>query len=161
MHTFRKGWKYPFVFFLFLSFIIPMSVKAEAKSSTEQRVLFLSSYGYTWESVPDQLDGITEILKDECYIEVLFMNTKTIDTATSEAQTATQLDTLLSGGESFDAVILGDDAAVDFAMSQRERYFKGTPLIFLGINSNEKAMAIGKDPLITGVLENFNYKSTL
>ncbi|MEG2643499.1 MAG: hypothetical protein RSA71_13565, partial [Eubacterium sp.] len=139
MHTFRKGWKYPFVFFLFLSFAIPISVRAEARPSTEQRVLFLSSYGYTWESIPDQLDGITAALKDECYIEVLFMNTKTIDIATSEAQTAMQLDTLLSGGESFDAVILGDDAAVDFAMSRRERYFKGTPLIFLGINSNDKA----------------------
>ncbi|MEG1433629.1 hypothetical protein, partial [Eubacterium sp.] len=97
MHTFRKGWKYPFVFFLFLSFAIPISVRAEARPSTEQRVLFLSSYGYTWESIPDQLDGITAALKDECYIEVLFMNTKTIDIATSEAQTAMQLDTLLSG----------------------------------------------------------------
>lgn len=53
----------------------------------------------------------------------------------------------------YDVVILGDDAALIFAAKYQEELFAGIPLVFEGVNDEELAGELAKDPLITGVLE--------
>ena len=41
-----------------------------------RRVLFISSYSYAWETVPEQIKGIQEALSENVDLEYKFMDTK-------------------------------------------------------------------------------------
>ena len=42
----------------------------------DKRVLFISSYSYSWETVPDQMQGLEEALTADYSIDYEFMDTK-------------------------------------------------------------------------------------
>ena len=48
------------------------------------RVLFISSYSYAWETVPEQIRGIKEALGAGVQLDYQFMDTKNVETAESE-----------------------------------------------------------------------------
>lgn len=39
------------------------------KYTTKKRVLFISSYSYAWETVPEQIAGIKEVLNEDVVID--------------------------------------------------------------------------------------------
>ncbi|MDE6675810.1 MAG: diguanylate cyclase, partial [Acetatifactor sp.] len=54
----------------------------------------------------------------------------------------------------YDVIIVGDDAALQFAMEYREELFDGIPIVFEGVNNVQLARELAEqDPLITGVVE--------
>ena len=62
--------------------------------------------------------------------------------------------------EQFDIIITSDDNALTFLMVYRKRLFPGVPVIFCGINTLER-YDLGEDSGITGVVEDFDLKSTI
>ena len=136
---------------LLLLFQAMLRVRAEEKE--DKRVLFISSYSYAWDTVQLQIEGIKAGLGDGVTLDYEFMDTKRVNDETAEKLFFEGLSYRLSKVAPYDVVILGDDAALIFAAKYQEELFAGIPLVFEGVNDEELAGELAKDPLITGVLE--------
>ena len=66
---------------LFVLLCSGISSPVHAKEKERGRVLFISSYSYAWETIPQQIEGIRRALGDEVTIDYKFMDTKNVDTA--------------------------------------------------------------------------------
>ncbi len=136
---------------LLLLFQAMLTVRAEEKE--DKRVLFISSYSYAWDTVQLQIEGIKAGLGDGVTLDYEFMDTKRVNDETAEKLFFEGLSYRLSKVAPYDVVILGVDAALIFEAKYQEELFAGIPLVFEGVNDEELAGELAKDPLITGVLE--------
>lgn len=130
-------------------------------AETEKRVLFISSYSYAWELVQLQIEGIRAGLGDDVILDYEFMDTKRVNTEESLELFYEGLAYRLSMVEPYDAVILGDDAALRFAMEHQEELFPGIPMVFEGVNDEELAMEAVENPMIAGVLERLSVEKNI
>ena len=135
--------------------------KTETRMVESHRVLFISSYSYTWSTVPLQMKGIQESLADSVSLDVEFMDTKNLLSEIAEEELLERLRFKEDHAGDYDAVIVGDDAALQFAMKYREELFPGIPVVFEGINNIEYAREMSQNPLVTGVIESFSYKENI
>ena len=119
----------------------------------EYRILFLSSYSYAWDMVPLQIEGIRNGISDDIVLDYEFMDTKRFPDEASIEVFYEGLAYRMSKTESYDAIIVGDDAALHFAVEHHNDLFDGIPIIFEGVNNIQYAMEVSKDPLVTGILE--------
>lgn len=142
------------------SLIFGLKTYVEA-ASDYNRVLFISSYSYAWDTVQIQIDGIKKGLSEGTVLDYEFMDTKRVNDETAYQLFYEGLAYRLSKVEPYDAIILGDDAALIFALEYRDELFAGIPLIFEGVNDEELAMEASKDPLITGVLEKLSFQKNI
>ena len=124
-------------------------------------VLFISSYSYTWSTVPLQMEGIKSQLTDEVMLDVEFMDTKTLSAELAEKEMLERIRFKEANITSYDAVIVGDDAALQFAVKYQDELFREMPIVFEGINDVEYARQVSQNPWITGVIERFSYKDNL
>lgn len=132
-----------------------------APETDEKRVLFLSSYSYAWDTVQIQIEGIKEGIGDGIVLDYEFMDTKRVDTEEALQLFHDGLAYRLSMVEPYDAVILGDDAALKFALEYQDELFAGIPIFFEGVNDEELAAKAAEDPLITGVLEKLSVEKNI
>lgn len=137
------------------------NVLAEAKEE-KWRVLYISSYNQNFETVPQQIEGIREVLtEDSVQLDFEYMDTKRFYSEEAIKIFYTMMSYKLSKLPVYDAVMLGDDAALQFALDYQEELFSGVPLIFLGINDVARGINAGKDDNITGVLEEASLTDTI
>ena len=132
-----------------------------ASGSDEGRILFISSYDYGWDTVQSQIEGIKAGAGAMTTIDYEFMDTKRVDDETSARQFYEGLKYRMSEVEPYDVIILGDDAALIFALEYREELFAETPLVFEGINNDELALQAAEDPLITGIIEKLSVEKNI
>lgn len=125
------------------------------------RVLFISSYEYSWDTVPLQMEGIEEALADDVSLSYEFMDTKRVNDEEGSRLFYEHLSHTLDMVEDYDVIIVGDDAALKFALDYQDELFDGIPIIFEGINDIERARKAAEDNLITGVVERLSYRDTL
>jgi signal transduction histidine kinase/CheY-like chemotaxis protein/ABC-type uncharacterized transport system substrate-binding protein len=139
-----------------------MSEASEADLSVKSgpNVLFLSSYSPDWFEVAMQMKGLQDTLEETANLQYVFMDTKHISEAEASDAAYKTLNVLCKGTK-FSVVIVGDDAALDFALKYRGAFFSDTPVVFMGINSIEKARSALQQPLFTGTAEVFPLKETL
>jgi len=148
------------IVFCFL-FVVPgRPANAADSGNTQKQVLFINSYGYDFETVPVVMKEVSERLSGTASVQYLFMNEKYISDEEASAHLSAELDAM-TAEFTYSAVILGDDAAFDFAIRNRDKYFGNIPLIYEDINSVEKAEKFQDDPLISGVVEAFPMKGTI
>lgn len=162
----QKPSRYTIFLILFSLLIIPAvsflrPYAAEPDTSPSGRILFISSYSYGWDTVQIQIEGIKAGIGSNVVLDYEFMDTKRVDTETSRRQFYEGLAYRLSIVEPYDVVILGDDAALLFALEYRDELFDGIPLIFEGINDEQLAIEVSKDPLISGVLEKLSFQKNI
>lgn len=127
----------------------------------EDRVLFISSYSYAWDQVQMQIDGIQSELRDGIVLDYEFMDTKRVDTQEARQLFHDNLAYRLSMVEPYDAVILGDDAALRFALAYQDELFEGIPLFFEGVNDEELAVSAAENPFISGVIEKLSVEKNI
>lgn len=132
-----------------------------AEKNKAGRILFISSYNYGWDTVQIQIEGIKAGIGDNTVLDYEFMDTKRVDDETSQQQFYEGLKYRMSKVEPYDVVILGDDAALLFAIKYREELFAGIPLVYEGVNDEELALEVSKDPLITGVIEKLSVEKNI
>ncbi len=152
---------YIFMLILFFSFCVS-NIKVQAgKNESEGRVLFISSYSYGTDTVQLQIEGIKAGFGGRVVLDYEFMDTKRVDNEVSEQLFYEGLSYRMSMVEPYDVVILGDDAALRFAAKYQEELFAGIPLVFEGVNDEELAMELSKDPLIAGVIEKYSIEANI
>lgn len=153
-------WLMQFLLLLFIVGGMVLHVRAD-NAQTGKRVLFISSYSYAWDTVQSQIGGIREGLGKEITLEYEFMDTKRVNDETSLKLFHEGLSYRMSKLEPYDAIILGDDAALQYALEHRDDLFADIPLVFEGVNDEELAARAASDPLITGVIEKLSVESNI
>lgn len=119
----------------------------------EGRVLFISSYSFAWTQTQLQMSGIRAGLGEDVILDYEFMDTKRVDDDRALELFYEGLSYRLSQVEAYDAVILGDDAALKFALRYQEELFAGIPMFFEGVSGEDLIADAEENPLITGVVE--------
>lgn len=131
-------------------------------SLAERRILFISSYTESFDTLPDQISGIQTTLKPhDINVDIEYMDSKRFDSLDSRKFFYQWLEYKLTKLPAYDVIIVGDDDALQFAMDYQEQLFNKTPIIFLGINDLSRANLAGKDPYITGVIEELPLVETI
>lgn len=163
----KHGTSVKYALLLFLILIVVPAVSAASTNNTERktvqngRILFISSYSYGWDTVQIQIDGIKKGIRQGTTVDYEFMDTKRFSDENSLRIFYKGLKYRLDKLPAYDAIILGDDAALLFAVEHRAELFPDTPLIFEGVNNETLAMELSKDPLITGVLEKLSVQKNI
>ncbi|MFA9378704.1 MAG: EAL domain-containing protein [Lachnotalea sp.] len=128
--------------------------KVYASKIEKKNVLFISSYSESFITVPDQLKGLQSVFdNNNVYLQVEYMDTKRFSADENVANFYTSLKYKLENGSKYDAIIVGDDTALQFAMDHQEELFSGLPIIFFGINDIERAEKAVSNPYMTGIIE--------
>ena len=149
-------------FFLLLFCLEGSSIHVRAdRSQNEKRVLFISSYSYAWDTVQSQIEGIQAGLGKNITLDYEFMDTKRVSDEKAMELFREGLAYRLSKVEPYDVILLGDDAALQFALDYREDLFAGIPLVFEGINDEELVKRAAGEPLVTGVIEKLSVESNI
>ena len=147
---------------VFSSILWGLAARSVAAEAVRPNILFLSSYTITFNTLPAQLRGITEALPaDDYQLDVEFMDSKRFARPADEARFYALLKDKMLRLPRYDAVILGDDAALLFALKHQQELFASIPMVFLGINSLELARQAVQNPWITGVAERADYKRNI
>lgn len=136
-------------------------IYVEAEESDSARVLFISSYSYAWDTVQIQIEGIKTGISEGTVLDYEFMDTKRVNDEDSFRLFYEGLAYRLSRVAPYDAVIVGDDAAFEFALLYREELFQDIPLIFEGVNNIELALSASEDASITGIVENLSFSKNI
>ncbi|MCM1256796.1 MAG: diguanylate cyclase [Roseburia sp.] len=125
-------------------------------------MLFISSYSYSWETVPLQIEGIKEAFGDDVVIDYKFMDTKNVNSQESMDLFYESMRQYMSEVKPYDGVIVGDDAAFQFVLDHEEELFSDLFIAFEGVNNVNLAMEVSRDdPLISGVVEELSYVNTI
>ena len=111
----------------FLSFVLTFSLMpsthfdiSAAAPDDEYRILFLSSYSYGWDTVQIQIEGIKKGITDDVVLDYEFMDTKRFPGKESIDVFYEGLSYRMSHAAPYDALIVGDDAALHFAIEHRD-----------------------------------------
>lgn len=126
-------------FLLCVSMILGSTQVTYAANAKKGRILFISSYTYGWNTVQIQIEGIKDGVGQNVDVDYEFMDTKRVNDETSMKMFYEGLKYRLSKVEPYDAVILGDDAALLFALEHQKELFEDIPLIFEGVNDVDLA----------------------
>ncbi len=127
-----------------------------------RQVLFISSYSEAFETVDLQKAGIHSVFdKAGVSLDIEYMNMKQYNTAENEKMFYQHLKYKLLRHDAYDAVLLGDDAALVFAEKYQNELFSGIPLVFFCVNDFDRAKEAGKNPMITGAVEEMYLKDTI
>lgn len=127
----------------------------------EKRVLYISSYSYAWEQVQLQIEGINAGLGEDVTLDYEFMDTKRVNTEEAIELFYEGLAYRLSMVDPYDVIILGDDAALKFAMAYQEKLFAGIPMVFEGVNDEDLAAEAVANPMIAGVIERLSVEKNV
>ncbi len=150
--------------YILLSIItFSMCIKFIVNSETyKKRVLFISSYSENFASVPQQKLGLKSVFdKEKVILDMEYMDTKRFDNKESEKVFYDYIKYKINNLPSYDAIIVGDDSALNFSLKYREELFSEKPIIFLGINDIELAVKASKDKYITGVIDETSIKDNI
>lgn len=164
MGKFRENFRIWMACVLFMTVAVVVvleNVSGVQAEQAEKRVLFLSSYSYGWDTVQIQIEGIKAGIGSDIVLDYEFMDRKRLDNDEWAQIFYEGFRYRMSKVQPYDAVILGDDAALEFALQYREELFDNVPLIFEGINNEELALEVSKDPLITGILEKLSVEENI
>ncbi|MEE0026391.1 MAG: ABC transporter substrate binding protein, partial [Atopobiaceae bacterium] len=130
--------------------------RASLRDKKQHAVLFLSSYSQSHFSVPLQWDGISEAFEGtEVLLDTEYMDMKNNADDESQALFEQLLRHKLESHD-YEVLIVGDDAALNFAEEHRNDLFAEVPVVFLGINDIDHARRVHDEGWATGIPEQSN-----
>lgn len=135
---------------------------AAALAANPRHVLYISSYSYSWGTVPLQIKGVNRALEGLDYVvNYEFMDTKNTVYSPGYKEFYDLLKYKLHSRYHYDGIIIADDAALNFVQLYKNELFTDTPITFLGIDNIENAEKAAQDLLITGVVEQVDYRKNI
>lgn len=150
-----KARVYKYIFRLLQFLLLPLcfvvfGLTAYADTA-DSRVLFISSYLYGWDTVQQQIEGINDGLEPDVVLDYVFMDAGRVYDEESIRLFHDSMKYYLEHVDPYDAVIVGEDAALLFVLEYQEELFDGLPIIFEAVADEELAAEAARDPYITGV----------
>ena len=126
------------------------------------RVLFLCSYTPTYFTYDTQVRGLNKgLYRKGIEYDVVYMDAKSYSSESDIIHFHDFLKSRLEKRHDYEAVILGDDDALKFALKYQDELFPGLPMVFFGVNDLELAKKAAQNPLITGFFEDTHLEDTL
>lgn len=145
---------------IYLLVLVPATVVYSKEK--QMNVLFISSYTQSFMTVPDQITGLEQKFKDKpIRLDMEFMDTKRFESPENVNHFYQSLKYKLANSLPYDVIIVGDDAALQFAMDYQLELFSNTPIIFFGINDRERAKKASLNPYMTGIIEETSLKDNI
>lgn len=109
------------------------SVFAEEYKKQKWKVLFISTYNSNFMSFNEQVDGIKSGFEDNIELRVEYMDMNGYFNKESEKKFYNLLKSSFENYQDYDAVIAGDDEALEFCLKYRNDIFDNVPISFLGV----------------------------
>ena len=154
--------------FLFLAavvscFMLRLTINAQEgyDEDNNNRILFISSYSYGRDVVQLEIEGMQSAIPDNFIVDYEFMDTYRVHDDTSSQLFYEGIKYRLSMVEPYDAIIVGDDAALRFAMQYRDELFSTQPIFYIGINDEKLAEQLEDDPNVKGIVEKLDIKTNI
>lgn len=116
-------------------------------------VLFISSYNSNFISFEDQVEGIKAGLQNNVNLRVEYMDLNGYYNRENEEKFYNLLKSSFANYEKYDAIIAGDDEALEFCLRYRNDIFNDIPISFLGIQKEEVLEEAFKHERVSGVRE--------
>lgn len=129
--------------------------------SNKKQILLLNSYHHGMEWVEEVERGVRAVLGDtaEYNLYVDFFDAKrNFSPEYGQKMNEVFLDKFAT--KKFDAVIVSDEPAYNFALSYQQALFPDIPIVFLGVN-DYRELSPAKREWITGVVETIDLKGTI
>ncbi len=118
------------------------------------RVLFLCAYNPLYFTYEAQESGLKEGLYPHgIEFDVVYMDVKNYGTQEDIRNFHDYLKERLKKDRGYEAILLGDDDALLFALEYQDELFKDYPMVFFGVNDIDLAMSAAENPRITGFYE--------
>jgi len=126
---------------LMICFMIYPAAGRQYASATQKqdKVLFISSYSLNYPTVSKQIAGIREGLPDDVYIYYEFMDSNSIQDDEYVSEFYNYIRYKYSRISGIDAVIVGDDNALQMALRFSSGFFSRYPVIYESIDSSTRA----------------------
>ena len=122
------------------------------------RILCISSYNYSYATVPDQLNGLADGLVNlSVDIDYEFMDAKNYYKSADFSAFHDYLSYKIHQSDPFDLVVLCDDTALHFGMNYYEELFDGLPIIFTCVNNQEDAETAAARENVTGITQALDF----
>ncbi|MCD4687957.1 MAG: PAS domain S-box protein [Desulfuromonadaceae bacterium] len=142
--------------------LIFLALPGVAAANPAQRVLFISSYHPQFPTFFQQVEGIKSVLDPRgILLDIEFMDTKRFVQEQNLANFYQSLAYKLAHTRPYDAIITGDDAALQFAIEHQQTLFALQPIVFAGVNNQDLARQQNDNRFITGVMEAVSMEETL
>ena len=128
----------------------------------EHRVLFLSSYDPLYYTYEAQRQGLEKVFYPQGFeYDVIFMNSRKWRNEQDRISYRDFLKSRLTSHHDYEAIIVGDDAALEFALEYQAELFPTLPVVFFGINDLALAERAAKNPMMTGFYEDSYFRQAL
>lgn len=153
-------------FYAFIALVLSCAAAPQTQAD-HNHVLYISSYNPSFHSYKSQVEGIIKTLEENfsgpenVAIDIEFMDAKSHPGLANIESFRTRLALKLEGQSFLDVLIVGDDVAFKFALSERDGLFAGIPVVFLGVNNLPLALDMNQDAQFTGVVEKASFGKTL
>lgn len=152
---------YDSLFIAVMCILTGVTSYAKEEEVNNNRILFISSYSLSRDTVQLEIEGIQSAQPDDFILDYEFMDTYRVYDDTAMQLFYEGLKYRLSQVEEYDAVILGDDAALRFFLKYREELFLTQPAFYIGVNDEALSKRVEKDPNIKGIMERLPVKENL
>ncbi|WP_196000686.1 ABC transporter substrate binding protein [Clostridium sp. 1001271B_151109_B4] len=153
MGKLKRGIYVAIILFTIVVTIIESKTYDVRATNNKLNILFISSYDFNFISFDDQISGIKDALNNNVNLRIEYLDSEVIRNEKSIENFYNVIKYTIENYENFDAVITGDDEALQFALKYREDLFKGIPISFLGVEKEsllEKALEYS---MVSGVRE--------
>jgi len=148
--------------FFLITFISLFFVYKVYGADKNKRVLFISSYDQNFVTVPEQIEGIQFVfIPNKIELDIEYMDTKRFDTKENIDNFYQYLKYKLDNIIPYDAIIVGDDNALQFVMDYKHDLFENLPIVFLGINDYKRAEFAFEHRNMTGIIEETSLKENI
>ena len=139
--------------------ITAVSADASGHLERQQRVLFISSYGFSNYAVSDLLSGFESGIGDyNVDISYEFMDSDKYFSSTDLSNFDKYLKYKIYTTKGYDIVVVADDPALRYAINNRNELFPDIPMVFMGVNSKTEAITASAMKNATGIAESPDFE---
>lgn len=146
-------------FFMFVLFTYAIEAHAE---ETKSNLLLISSYHPNFPSFYQQIEGIRSVLPiSKSNLDVEFMDSKRFPDKAQRDRFLAYFTEKRTRLPKYDIIFISDDNAFNFMLANKNALFPDIPVVFLGVNNLNKAIAQDENASVTGVVEASSMTETL
>lgn len=148
---------------LFGLFGLPLSLSNRSKTSKDYHILLLNSFHADFRQAEESIAGLKETLEESIpgiSTHVIFMDTMRYSESIAWPLVYKALTVKYKNIKTPTFIVAMGNSALEFLLEYKNEFFPNVPIIFSCINFFDPAMIKGYEDHITGVTEDFSFRST-